>query len=56
MRYSHEGHNMISVSIFHMRGYWTDFGCFLVAWGGVRLSPLGTSASDCLILPAPYDR
>jgi hypothetical protein len=29
---------------------------FLVSWGGVRLSPLGTSATICPIVPAPDDR
>jgi hypothetical protein len=32
------------------------FSSFLVSWGGVRLSPLGTSATNWLILPAPDDR
>jgi hypothetical protein len=29
---------------------------FLVSWGGVRLSPLGTSATIWPIVPAPDDR
>jgi hypothetical protein len=29
---------------------------FLVSWGGVRLSPLGTSATNCSTVPAPDDR
>jgi hypothetical protein len=29
---------------------------FLVSWGGVRLSPLGTSANILPIVPAPEDR
>jgi hypothetical protein len=29
---------------------------FLVTWGGVRLSPLGTSATNWPIVPAPDDR
>jgi hypothetical protein len=29
---------------------------FLVSWGGVRLSPLGTSATDWPNVPAPDDR
>jgi hypothetical protein len=29
---------------------------FLVSWGGVRLSPLGTSAINWPIVPAPDDR
>jgi hypothetical protein len=29
---------------------------FLVSWGGVRLSPLGTSATNWRIVPAPDDR
>jgi hypothetical protein len=29
---------------------------FLVSWGGVRLSPLGTSATKWLIVPAPDAR
>jgi hypothetical protein len=29
---------------------------FLVSWGGVRLSPLGTSATNWPIVPAPDDR
>jgi hypothetical protein len=29
---------------------------FLVSWGGVRLSPLGTSATNWTIVPAPDDR
>jgi hypothetical protein len=33
---------------------WRAF--FLVSWGGVRLSPLGTSATNWPILPAPDDR
>jgi hypothetical protein len=32
-----------------------DF-CFLFSWCGVRLSPLGTSATIWLIVPAPVDR
>jgi hypothetical protein len=32
-----------------------DFS-FLVSWGGVRPSPLGTSSSDWPIVPAPDDR
>jgi hypothetical protein len=28
---------------------------FLVSWGGVRLSSLGTSATDWPIVPAPDD-
>jgi hypothetical protein len=31
-------------------------GLFLVSWGGVRLSPLGTSATNSPIVPAPDDR
>jgi hypothetical protein len=27
----------------------------LVSWGGVRLSPLGTSATNWTIMPAPDD-
>jgi hypothetical protein len=36
----------------------TDFGIslYFVSWGGVRLSPRGTSATNWLILPAPDDR
>jgi hypothetical protein len=29
---------------------------WLVSWGGVRLSPLGTSATNWPIVPAPDDR
>jgi hypothetical protein len=29
---------------------------FQVSWGGVRLSPLGTSATNWLIVPASDDR
>jgi hypothetical protein len=29
---------------------------FLVSWGGVKLSPLGTSATNWFVLPAPDDR
>jgi hypothetical protein len=29
---------------------------FFIPWGGVRLSPLGTSATNCPIVPAPDDR
>jgi hypothetical protein len=29
---------------------------FLVSWGGVRLSPLGTSATNWPIVPVPDDR
>jgi hypothetical protein len=29
---------------------------FLVSWGGVRLSPLGTSVNIWPIVPAPDDR
>jgi hypothetical protein len=29
---------------------------FLVSWGGVRLSPLGMSATNWPIVPAPDDR
>jgi hypothetical protein len=29
---------------------------FLLSWGGVRLSPLGTAATVWLIVPAPDDR
>jgi hypothetical protein len=32
------------------------FFFFLVRRGGVRLSPLGTSATNWLIVPAPDDR
>jgi hypothetical protein len=32
-----------------------SFFFFLVSLGGVRLSPFGTSAVNCLILPAPDD-
>jgi hypothetical protein len=28
----------------------------LVSWGGVRLGPLGTSATNWPIVPAPDDR
>jgi hypothetical protein len=28
----------------------------VVSWGGVRLSPLGTSATNCPIVPDPEDR
>jgi hypothetical protein len=28
---------------------------FFVSWGGVRLSPLGTSATNWPIVPAPDD-
>jgi hypothetical protein len=31
-------------------------GFFLVSWGGVRLGPLGTSATNWPIVPAPDDR
>jgi hypothetical protein len=30
--------------------------CFLVSWGGVRLSPFGTSATNWPIVPVPDDR
>jgi hypothetical protein len=29
---------------------------FLVSWGGVTLTPLGTSATNWPIVPAPDDR
>jgi hypothetical protein len=29
---------------------------FLVSWGGVRMSPFGTSATNWPIVPAPDDR
>jgi hypothetical protein len=29
---------------------------FLVSWGGVRLSPLGTAATNWPIVPAPDDK
>jgi hypothetical protein len=29
---------------------------FLILWGGVRLSPLDTSATNWPIVPAPDDR
>jgi hypothetical protein len=29
---------------------------FLISWGGVRLSPLGTSVTIWPIVPAPDDR
>jgi hypothetical protein len=32
------------------------FSFSLVSWGGVRLSPLGTSATIWPIVPAPDDR
>jgi hypothetical protein len=32
------------------------FSFLLVSWGGVRLSPLGTSATNWPIVPAPDDR
>jgi hypothetical protein len=33
-----------------------NYSFFLVSWGGVRLSPLGTSATSWPIVPAPDDR
>jgi hypothetical protein len=33
-----------------------NFTLFLISWGGVRLSPLGTSATNWPIVPAPDDR
>jgi hypothetical protein len=30
--------------------------CVLVSWDGVRLSPLGTSATNWPFVPAPDDR
>jgi hypothetical protein len=41
---------MISQLIVH------NFFFFLVSWGGVRLSPLGTSATIWPIVPAPDNR
>jgi hypothetical protein len=47
--------------LYHLRwhtasnGTWYFF-FFLVSWGGVRLSPLGTSATNWLLVPAPDDR
>jgi hypothetical protein len=35
--------------------FWLVF-LFLVSWGGVRLSPLGTSATNWPIAPDPDDR
>jgi hypothetical protein len=32
------------------------FLVFLVSWGGVRLSPLGTAATNFPLVPAPDDR
>jgi hypothetical protein len=32
------------------------YGLYIVFWSGVRLSPLGTSATIWPILPAPSDR
>jgi hypothetical protein len=29
---------------------------FLISWGGMRLSPLGTSATNWSIVPAPDDK
>jgi hypothetical protein len=42
---------MYAYHIFH-----AAFSFLLVSWGGVRLSPLGTSATPWPILPAPEDR
>jgi hypothetical protein len=28
---------------------------FIFSWGGVRLSPLGPSATNCPVVPAPDD-
>jgi hypothetical protein len=36
-----------------IHGRVTDF--YTVSWGGVRLSPLGTSATDWSIVPGPDD-
>jgi hypothetical protein len=33
----------------------TDF-FFLVSWGGVRMSPIGTSATNWAMVPAPDER
>jgi hypothetical protein len=41
----------------HANNFWTSFFFFfLVFWSGVRLSPLGTSAANWPIVPAPDDR
>jgi hypothetical protein len=37
------------------QNYWIS-GLFLVSWGGVGLSPLGTSATNWPTVPAPNDR
>jgi hypothetical protein len=29
---------------------------FLISWGGVGLCPLGTSATNWPVVPAPFDR
>jgi hypothetical protein len=34
----------------------TFYSTFLVSWGEVRLSPLGTSATNLPFVPAPDDR
>jgi hypothetical protein len=40
----------------HKHFYYCLFSFLLVSWGGVRLSPLGTSATNWPIVPAPDDR
>jgi hypothetical protein len=42
---------------YRCSGYLTTLSVvfFLVSWGGVRLSPLGTSATNWPIVPAPDD-
>jgi hypothetical protein len=40
-----------------LNALWPDLNtCFLVSWGGVRLSPLCTPATNWPIVPAPDDR
>jgi hypothetical protein len=43
-------------SVLSCVGEETSISFFFVSWGGVRLSPLGTSATNWPIVPAPDDR
>jgi hypothetical protein len=54
----HEHCLIHTVSWIQHEAHFPMFQCsfFVVSWGGVRLSPLSTSAANWPILPAPDDR
>jgi hypothetical protein len=46
--------NLLRAKLSYVRVHYYNF--FFVSWSGVRLSPLGRSATVCPIVPAPDDR